>query len=719
MSRRRLPILVVAASIVAAVVAPFASGAFAGVSRGRTPRMITTVARADMAAAASGLEDTAPGRVTVVLPPGSGVQPGCGEACDSVSGPTALAPLASGGFVAAGSDVAGGEDVVEMTAGGALVTSFGDRGIATLGGVAAKLTVAQVLARPDGGVVLIGRLPSHAVGLPILVSLLPDGSPDPAFGTDGVVTTSGLSIGEGRGGPANSGALDAGGDTILAGTTTSAEGSVPAGHFVVLAVTRQGTLDTAFGRGGLADAGSGIGMRAVVAPDGSVAALGATSATAKAQGVLVKLTGSGAPDAQFGAGGRVLAPSSIHPSQLLASADGSLVLFDTGGLVARYTPTGSLDSSFGHNGVGQLDAGDLSGLLLALQDGDLVAVSPAGSPNGVIATALTSAGSADTSLRGADGTILNLAFGGLAALSEGGTAGSFTGPTAGFATTGLLLATTLSGGSIVLAASVQANIGDSSRGSLRSWGFAALTPQLTPLASFGGAQQLVLSVALAPNARHAASSGPQHPSCVIAGTAAVGLHLLVTSSAPGNVNIFVRSGARLIATGTALVSAASANDACVRLAPGASAAAAGGGTLPITIQVNGVDLAGNRATIRQTVTVPSAVLASPGMPRLELTVPHLSLVAVPLSGTATLTGGADPTGTITFSLNGPNGPAACESPAVFSSRVQVSGDGHYSSPGFTPGKPGVYRWTVAYSGDAHNVRSGSWCTDVTTVSLNA
>jgi hypothetical protein len=90
----------------------------------------------------------------------------------------------------------------------------------------------------------------------------------------------------------------------------------------------------------------------------------------------------------------------------------------------------------------------------------------------------------------------------------------------------------------------------------------------------------------------------------------------------------------------------------------------------------------------------------------------------PITDTATLTGTANepgnpvinPTtaggpagGTITFTAFGPNN---C-STAVFSTTVNVSGDGTYGPVSFTPTAVGTYHWQATYSGDPPNTNGSS------------
>ncbi len=73
-----------------------------------------------------------------------------------------------------------------------------------------------------------------------------------------------------------------------------------------------------------------------------------------------------------------------------------------------------------------------------------------------------------------------------------------------------------------------------------------------------------------------------------------------------------------------------------------------------------------------------------------------------LKDTATLSGGSNPTGTITFTLY--NGPTLVYAPAP----VAVAGDGPYASPGYTlpvtnvSAVAGTYQWDATYSGDEYN-----------------
>ncbi len=88
-----------------------------------------------------------------------------------------------------------------------------------------------------------------------------------------------------------------------------------------------------------------------------------------------------------------------------------------------------------------------------------------------------------------------------------------------------------------------------------------------------------------------------------------------------------------------------------------------------------------------------------------------------ISDTATLTGGFNPTGTVTFRLFGP-GDTTCETPIA--TRVgTVSGSGTASSGTVSAGGVGTYNWTATYSGDASNNPVTSPCGDEQVVIVKA
>ena len=81
-----------------------------------------------------------------------------------------------------------------------------------------------------------------------------------------------------------------------------------------------------------------------------------------------------------------------------------------------------------------------------------------------------------------------------------------------------------------------------------------------------------------------------------------------------------------------------------------------------------------------------------------------------ISDTATLSGGSNPTGTITFNLYGPDD-ATCSGASVFVSAVPVTGNAAHNSGNFSPSAAGTYRWVASYGGDSNNQPVSGACND--------
>ncbi|MGI8686761.1 MAG: hypothetical protein ACR2MO_17005 [Acidimicrobiales bacterium] len=100
--------------------------------------------------------------------------------------------------------------------------------------------------------------------------------------------------------------------------------------------------------------------------------------------------------------------------------------------------------------------------------------------------------------------------------------------------------------------------------------------------------------------------------------------------------------------------------------------------------------------------------------RAAPTIVTLASDAVVLGGsvrdTATLSGGASPTGTITFNVFGPDNATCSGTPASTSTRT-VSDNGSYTSDPYTPAATGRYRFVATYSGDANNAPAGPTACD--------
>ncbi|MFN2504978.1 MAG: hypothetical protein ABR540_12275 [Acidimicrobiales bacterium] len=123
----------------------------------------------------------------------------------------------------------------------------------------------------------------------------------------------------------------------------------------------------------------------------------------------------------------------------------------------------------------------------------------------------------------------------------------------------------------------------------------------------------------------------------------------------------------------------------------------------------------NHGPVTTACTDPAeSVVVTTIVPPPTVTLTTTASPSVPLGGqvtdTATLSGGVNPTGTITFRLFGPDD-ATCAGPAVFLNPQPVAGNGSVTSDPFTPTAAGVYRWTATYSGDANHAPVATACAD--------
>ncbi len=119
--------------------------------------------------------------------------------------------------------------------------------------------------------------------------------------------------------------------------------------------------------------------------------------------------------------------------------------------------------------------------------------------------------------------------------------------------------------------------------------------------------------------------------------------------------------------------------------------------------------ANNNAVVPFCPASNQSVVVTPAAPTI---VTHAS-ASVPAGGTvsdtATLASGVAPSGTVTFTVFGPNN-ATCTGTPIFTSTGSVtSGNGNYTSSSFTVTLAGTYNFVDAYSGDANNSPVTSAC----------
>ena len=330
-------------------------------------------------------------------------------------------------------------------AAGNLDSSFGTGGIATtdLGGNDDEANDAALL--PNGGFVVVGQ--ADPAGLAHadfgVVRYTPDGSPDPGFNTTGIVTTD---IG-GRGDVANAVAVQPDGKIVVAGEAETAPGrfdfavvrynpdgtldpgfdgdgivttDLGSGSDVANAIALQGDgkivvaggtdedvalarylpdgkLDPTFNGSGtvVSNIGTNLANGVAITPGGTILIAGTRSGPNGLDAIVAGFTTSGALDLRFGHGGVAQADLSGQDdfgNDLALDAQGNIVVVGTSDdpcsspacgptpppptgpdiALVRFTPDGTLDTTFADHGILMADFQGAS------DNGDALAIDPQG-----------------------------------------------------------------------------------------------------------------------------------------------------------------------------------------------------------------------------------------------------------------------------------------------------------------------------------------------------
>lgn len=261
---------------------------------------------------------------------------------------------------------------------GPLDPTFGNGGIVTtsIGNGAEGFAVAL---QPDGQIVIAGRSKSGSRTDFALARYTITGTLDATFGSGGVVTTS---IG-GNYDVGQAVAIQSDGKIVVVGFS-----ACPLPRVTVARYTPTGTLDTAFGNGGVVttpvSSSQDAGRDVAIQPDGKIVVVGNVGGVDTDLAVL-RYTLDGTPDATFGTGGVVTASVGDSGGYAVAlQPDGKIVVAGYGDalggydiVVARYTVTGTLDAAFGSSGIviTRLSNWGEIGFGIALQpDGKIVVV---------------------------------------------------------------------------------------------------------------------------------------------------------------------------------------------------------------------------------------------------------------------------------------------------------------------------------------------------------
>jgi uncharacterized delta-60 repeat protein len=239
---------------------------------------------------------------------------------------------------------------------GSLDGSFGSGGKVRTGFGSASPTAYAVALQPDGRIVAAGSFSSYGNGQLdsgiALARYTADGTPDPSFGSGGLVTTP-------TGGFGRALALQPDGRIIVAGSRK--EGSQAL--FALVRYRRNGSLDPSFGAGGIVTTafGSLDGASAVLLQrNGKIVVVGNSQKNGRGLFALARYEPDGSLDPSFGSGGKVrtgFGSGGGSPTAAALQRDGKIVVvgwisryprWDFA--VARYRANGSLDPSFGTGG---------------------------------------------------------------------------------------------------------------------------------------------------------------------------------------------------------------------------------------------------------------------------------------------------------------------------------------------------------------------------------
>lgn len=221
-----------------------------------------------------------------------------------------------------------------------------------------------VVRQADGKLVVGGHVDTATAAAPNvdwrLARFNADGTPDPTFGVNGVVTSDRPGIERFA-----ALALQADGRIVGAGSFFTANGEF---EFQVARYNTNGSPDLSFGVGGSVTTGirlSDSAARVAIQPDGRILVAGQSVDTASRGFALVRYNADGTLDTTFDTDGKVVTDlpggqgTGAYGMALLS--DGKIVASGCSGsdsdnycsrfTLARYHPDGSLDTTFGANGT--------------------------------------------------------------------------------------------------------------------------------------------------------------------------------------------------------------------------------------------------------------------------------------------------------------------------------------------------------------------------------
>jgi uncharacterized delta-60 repeat protein len=255
--------------------------------------------------------------------------------------------------------------------------TFGSGGLVEYEIGAARGQTAAVAVQVDGKIVLAGTLREGSASSLAILRLDPQGGLDPTFADGGVLIVER----PGRRLEASALHVDVAGRILIAGTAEGTGADAGRVYAVVARVRARGSLDRRFGESGVAEqelaGGEGRIAALAVAPDGDivVAGTGLVGPSGKPRFLAIRLRATGALDSGWASGGVAL--ESLGAGE---GGAGAVAVLPDGGVIAagdwRASPTAPAQlAAVRWTATGRLDTGFADGgvFLLGLGAGDAVA----------------------------------------------------------------------------------------------------------------------------------------------------------------------------------------------------------------------------------------------------------------------------------------------------------------------------------------------------------
>ena len=311
-----------------------------------------------------------------------------GVLIDQIAGSNGIFGTYDGGMDAAGNllvliSLTNGYSVRRYSPGGIPDATFNNNALNALSGLTINRPDA-LRVQNDGKILISGDYISSRKSVGFVFRLNPDGTTDRSFGSQGLVLVS--SVARARGATLQTVAGNQ--DFVLGGTASNG--------FALVRLTPSGSIDAAFGAGGIATT-SYCALAAIfslaVDGDGNILAAGETQlATNGAYKLLIaRYTANGALDTTFGdpsssSGARIgttvldtfggtnnvteIAPALDSAGHILLAGNG----FSSAGkflILARYNSNGTLDSTFASHGVAATNFGNDNNFVMQLPASNL------------------------------------------------------------------------------------------------------------------------------------------------------------------------------------------------------------------------------------------------------------------------------------------------------------------------------------------------------------